>query len=112
MIKVKNERVILPVIRNPLANWTETKRLLMPLFQSFIESDIDTDKYEGWAFSMKFIKNSNVDYQEAISSMDMAKCISKNDWKFALSHKDRNESIWLYNDTAIVVHIESWLWFG
>jgi len=112
MIKVSNERELLPIVRNPLANWDETKRFLIPLFLQFLDSDLDIDKYDGWAFSMKFIKNSNHEYQDAVASMNMSKSIQQNNWTFAPSLFDRNKSIWIYNDTAIVIHQESWLWFG
>ena len=112
MIKVVNERDMLPIVRNPLANWEEMEKVLVPLFQTFMDSDICIDSYEGWSFSMKFIKNSNVEYQFAVACLDVTRGIEKSGWLFAPSLKDRNESIWIFNDAAIVIHQESWLWFG
>jgi len=112
MIKISNERELLPIIRNPLADWEKTEKLLLPLFWSFVESDSNIDKYEGWAFSIKFIKNSNIEYQFVVDSIDGKKQIEKYDWKFAPSVTNRNESIWIHDHIAIVTHQESWLWFG
>lgn len=112
MIKIENERLLLPIVRNPLANWTKTERLFIPLFQSFVDSKLNIDKYEGWAYSVKFIKNSNIEYQDAVASMDMSKRIVDHEWTFAPSLKDHNKTIWIFHDTAVVVHHESWLWFG
>ncbi len=112
MIKITNERELLPIVRNPLTNWSETEKLFLPLLQSFRNSNTTNDKYEGWAFSMIFIKESDILYQDAIASIDEERQREKDRWTFAPSLKNRNESIWKYHEIAIVIHLESWLWFG
>lgn len=112
MIRISDERALLPIVRNPLANWDETERQLLPLFLEFVASELTIDHYKGWAYSMKFIKNTNVEYQEAVASMDMSKRIEEKGWTFTPSLKNNDECIWVHNDTAILVHLESWLWFG
>lgn len=111
MIKVSNERELLPTVRNPLANWTQTKRLLLPLFESFLNSGIDYDEYPGWAFSMRFIKNTEVRYQQGVAAMDMSRVKEKDGWTIAPSKKDRNDYIYQYNNAVMIIHMNSWLWF-
>ena len=111
MIKISNEREALPIVKSPLKNWAETERLILPLIESFLESDIQIDEYKGWAFSMVFIKKGNAKYEDAVASMNMEHKKEKDNWVFAPSENHRRESIWMRNDIVIVVHLESWLWF-
>ena len=112
MIKVNNERELLAVVRNPLGNWDSMQKQIIPEFLNFVNSELNYDEYGGWAFSMRFIKQSNVKYQYAVSAMDMSKAKEKEGWVFSPSIKDRNESIWIFNNTAVIIHLNSWLWFG
>lgn len=111
MIKVSNERELLPIVRNPLANWTQTERLLLPSFELFLNSEIDYDEYPGWAFSIRFIKNTDVRYQQGVATMDMSRAKEKDGWTIAPSKKDRNDCVWQSQNAVMIIHMNSWLWF-
>jgi len=106
MITVHNEKELLPIVRNPLADWSKTENILLPLFNKFIQEKANFDVYNGWAFRMKFIKNTNIEYQHTVASIDMSRSINRHGWVFAASKFDCNESIWVFNNTAIVIHLE------
>ena len=111
MIKIKDERALLPVIRHPFADWSATQKFFIPIYLKFIESSVDEDEYKGWSFSMKFIKETSSMYQESFEAIDTTRIIKNNDWEFAPSLRNRNDSILKYNNTIIVIHQDSWLWF-
>lgn len=111
MIKIDNERELLPVLRNPLANWDDVKSLIFPVFSGFLHSENDYDEYPGWAFLMRFIKNTDVRYQQGVAAMDMSRAKEMDGWTIAPSKKDRNDSIWQYNNAVMIIHMNSWLWF-
>ena len=112
MIRIENERALLPIIKNPVVDWKATQELFIPIFISFVESDNEVDVYNGWAFSLRFVKQSRLEYQDIVNSMDMSKEVYKDGWNFVPSLNDKNEWIWRYNNTVVVIHQESWLWFG
>ncbi|MBO5749918.1 MAG: hypothetical protein J6R36_03115 [Bacteroidaceae bacterium] len=112
MITIKNERQILPIIQNPLSNWDKAEELFIPLINDFIESSIEYDKYDGWAFSITFIKNTHSEYEVALALMESEKAICKNGWTFAPSKENRNMCYWKANNIIVVTKKESWLWFG
>ena len=66
----------------------------------------------GWAFSLRFVKQSRLEYQDIVNSMDMSRAVNKDDWTFVPSTNNKNEWIWRNNNTVVVIHQESWLWFG
>ncbi|MBR5281209.1 MAG: hypothetical protein IKU22_00335 [Alistipes sp.] len=112
MIKIKNERDLLPIIRSPFANWSATQENLFPLVLNFIESGFDEEEYCGWAFSMKMYKNTSKKHNKIVESINFDKLICKYDWEFAPSLINKNETI-LKNDSVLIVfHQESWLWFA
>lgn len=112
MIKIENEREFLPIVRNPLGNLEKFEKLFLPVFRIFHESQLTEDKYAGWAFSMCFLKNTNKEYHEMINAMDMKRHRINGEWIFAPSLKDKDDSIWKTNDTVVLIHLESWLWFS
>ena len=112
MIRIGNERELLPILRNPLADWEATQQVFIPLFESFVESSNDADAYNGWAFSLRFVKQSRLEYQDIVNSMDMSRAVNKDDWTFVPSTNNKNEWIWRNNNIVVVIHQESWLWFG
>ena len=112
MIRIGTERELLPILRNPLADWEATRQVFIPLFESFVESSNDADVYNGWAFSLRFVKQSRLEYQDIVNSMDMSRAVNKDDWTFVPSTNNKNEWIWRNNNIVVVIHQESWLWFG
>ena len=112
MIIIDNERELLPVVRNPIDICEDFERLFMPIFHKFLSTQLTEDKYAGWAFSMVLLRSTNIGYQDMINSMEMKRSRINGEWTFAPSLKDRNESIWQNNETCVMIHQNSWLWFG
>ena len=56
MIKIENERELLPVVRNPLGKWEKFEEMFLPVFRKILDSQLTEDNYAGWAFSMRFLQ--------------------------------------------------------
>lgn len=112
MIKIENEREFLPIVRDPLGNFEKFEKLFLPVFRKFHESQLNEDKYAGWSFSMFFFKKNNKEYLDIMNTMDMKRHRINGEWIFAPSLKDKDDSIWKINDIVVMIHLESWLWFG
>lgn len=111
MIKVKNERSLLPIIRNPLSNWSSMQEEFIPIWNLFLASEAEKDEYHGYTFSITFLKNTHVEYHHILSMMNMQESLTKNNWIFAPFSGDRNKTIWKENNAIVVIHQEKWLWF-
>ncbi len=107
-----DERKLLPVIRNPYAYQEEFKNLFLPVYQTFLDSGLTEADYGGWAFSLHFMRSSSIKFNEVLACRDINRQRDVLGWKISLSTKDKNESIWLYGDTLVVIHQFSFLWFN
>lgn len=114
-MRIENERQLLPLARQPwiLLN-SDSYHQLMPLFESFLSSEIKEDSYKGWALDVHFIKQSSELYQRYINSIDVSK--SKDigeEWTFFPSH-DKDDNVLFYHknemSVLIVFHLHSFLW--
>ena len=112
MIKIENERELLPIVRNPLENWEKFEKMFLPVLKKFLDSQLSEDKYAGWAFSIRFFKNTNNEYQNIVNAMDLKRHRMNGEWIFAPSLEDKNNSIWKTNDTVVLICQETGLWFG
>lgn len=76
-----------------------------PLFESFLNSEQDQDKYNGGAFDLSFYKaplNECANYLSAIS-------LQTTDWMFYSEGKD-DCTIVIPGKGIIIIHLHSFLW--
>jgi len=107
-----DERKLLPVIRAPFAYQEEFKNLFLPVYQTFLDSNLAEADYGGYALSLHFMRSSSSNFNEVLTCRDKDRQCDVLGWKISVSTKDKNDSIWSYGDTLVVTHLFSFLWFN
>ena len=104
-----DERSILRVVREVVSNQESAlpqfKEVISPLFDVFIESGKENDRYRGWAFNMEFINALKSDcnpYKDEVSSTNPA-------WKVFSESKDDCTCV-VPSKGLIKIHLHGFLW--
>lgn len=105
-MKLDNERLLLPAVRNAVSGMSDSFiSSVGPLFESFLNSEQDQDKYNGWAFDLSFYKaphNACDNYLSALSLETTDRLFyseGKVDCTFVIPGKG-----------IIIIHLHSFLW--
>lgn len=93
---IKDERQLLPLVRDAATGREDAIApfidAISPLFEDFLTSGLEKDKYEGYTFGLSFFKRSMPEcepYLSALSATDSS-------WPFRLNDDSIYRDIWFF----------------
>lgn len=106
---IPNERALLTTIRNAVEGKEPAQKafyeIFYPMFNHFINSGAEQDKYKGWTFDMSFFKITHTECELYSSVMHS----SLMEWKYISIGKD--DCVYVIPNKGIIkIHLHSFLW--
>ena len=88
-MRINDERQLLPIVRDAASGRehaiTPFLEAISPLFESFLASGMEKDKYEGYTFGLSFYKSSSPECEPYLSTLSA----TNPQWIFYDEGKDR-----------------------